>query len=144
MRGPAAKLRGAGTLSARPLTAASLCANPRANRLGDVQASGQWDKALEVAVAEDRINLRTTHFKYAQYLETVGDTTAAIKNYEASETHRRQVPRMLFAAQRFEDLEAYIRADGDERVQRASCPLSFAAAVPHGAHTALPLAKPKR
>ena len=46
-------------------------------------------------MAEDRINLRTTHFKYAQYLETVGDTTAAIKNYEASQASQRRRPTPL-------------------------------------------------
>ena len=82
------------------------------------QATGQWEKALDTAVQSDRINLRTTHFEYARYLETVGDIPAAIKNYEASETHRRQVPRMLFEVGRIEDLEAYVDAAGDEELTR--------------------------
>ena len=82
------------------------------------QASGQWEKALDVAVQSDRIHLRTTHFEYARYLETVGDIPAAIKNFEASETHRRQVPRMLFEAGRLDDLEMYVESACDEELTR--------------------------
>ena len=34
------------------------------NRL--YRASGQWDKALEVAEKSDRIHLKSTHYAYAQ------------------------------------------------------------------------------
>ena len=71
-------------------------------------ARGHYERALEVAHDFDRIHLRSTHFQYAKALEVVGDTEAAIKNYEASNTHCRQVPRMLFEAGKLEDLERYI------------------------------------
>ena len=35
------------------------------------QAAGLWERALEVAEANDRINLSTTHQLYAQHLEKV-------------------------------------------------------------------------
>jgi len=75
--------------------------------------SGQWTKALEVANSFDRIHLRETHFEYARHLESVGDFQAAIANYEASGTHRKQVPRMLSEAERLEDLESYIQSQCD-------------------------------
>jgi intraflagellar transport protein 140 len=52
------------------------------------QAKADWKKALETAQKFDRIHLRTTHYNYAKYLEGIGDTVNAIKQYEASETHR--------------------------------------------------------
>ena len=70
---------------------------------------GHYERALEVAHDFDRIHLRSTHFQYAKALEVLGDTEAAIKNYEASNTHCRQVPRMLFEAGKLEDLERYIQ-----------------------------------
>ena len=36
------------------------------------QASGQWQQALEVAEAHDRIHLRTTFYNYAKFLESSG------------------------------------------------------------------------
>ena len=60
------------------------------------QSSGQWDKAIQVAQARDRVHMRTTHFKYAHFLESVGDIRNAIRHYELSNTHHREVPRMLF------------------------------------------------
>ncbi|CAM9303274.1 unnamed protein product, partial [Laminaria digitata] len=76
------------------------------NRL--YQAAGLWERALEVAEANDRINLSTTHQLYAQHLEKVGDTAGAIQHYELAGTHCVEVPRMLFERDRVEDLEDYI------------------------------------
>ncbi|CAN0370045.1 unnamed protein product [Pylaiella littoralis] len=76
------------------------------NRL--YQAAGLWERALEVAEANDGINLSTTHQLYAQHLEKVGDTASAIQHYELAGTHCVEVPRMLFERGRVEDLEEYI------------------------------------
>ncbi len=38
----------------------------------------------------------------------MGDVTGAIRNYEAAETHRTEVPRMLFDKGRLEDLEGCV------------------------------------
>lgn len=80
--------------------------------------SGQWTKALEVANSFDRIHLRETHFEYGRHLESMGDFKAAIANYEASGTHRKQVPRMLFEAERLDELESYIQSQCDEELTK--------------------------
>ena len=54
----------------------------------------------EVAERCDRIHLKTTHHQYAQHLEAVGDIAGAIEHYERADTHRTEVPRMLFAQER--------------------------------------------
>ena len=41
------------------------------------QASGQWEKALEIAEKEDRIHLKATHYTYARQLEAEGETMKA-------------------------------------------------------------------
>jgi intraflagellar transport protein 140 len=71
-------------------------------------ACGRWKDALKVCAKFDRIHLKTTHYLYAKHLESTGDTAAAIKNYEKSETHKHEVPRMLFDAQHIADLEVRI------------------------------------
>jgi len=81
-----------------------------------LRSSGQWTKSLEVANSFDRIHLRETHFEYGRHLETMADYSAAIANYEASGTHRVQVPRMLFQAGRIEELESYIQSQCDEKL----------------------------
>uniref|UniRef100_A0A4W2C3K4 Intraflagellar transport 140 n=1 Tax=Bos indicus x Bos taurus TaxID=30522 RepID=A0A4W2C3K4_BOBOX len=69
------------------------------NRL--LQASGQWQRAIEVAERHDRMHLRTTYYNYARHLEASGDCSPALSYYEKSDTHRFEVPRMLV-----EDLQA--------------------------------------
>ncbi|NXL86568.1 IF140 protein, partial [Alectura lathami] len=59
------------------------------------QASNQWQKAIETAEAHCRVHLRTTYYNYAKHLEAVGEHSPAIINYERSDTHRFEVPRML-------------------------------------------------
>ncbi|XP_061911877.1 intraflagellar transport protein 140 homolog [Entelurus aequoreus] len=59
------------------------------------QASGQYEKALEIAETHDRIHLRATYYNHARYQESLGDKSTALANYEKSDTHRVEVPRML-------------------------------------------------
>jgi len=42
------------------------------------QASGQWEKAVEVAQKKDRIHLKVTHHLWARHLEAAGNVQAAI------------------------------------------------------------------
>jgi intraflagellar transport protein 140 len=77
------------------------------------QGQGQWDKAIEIATKSDRIHLKTTHHQYAKYLETIGDTAGAIRNFERADTYKTEVPRMLFDQTRIEDLEDYIMQGND-------------------------------
>ena len=86
------------------------------------KACGQWEKALEVAQKHDRIHLRTTNYQYAKHLESLGDFRRAIKHYEAAQVHRFEVPRMLFDAQRINDLEVRPAAQlPDTQLPRRSC-----------------------
>lgn len=75
--------------------------------------AGRWDRSIEIAKKHDRINLHTTFYLYAKYLESIGDTANAVKAYEQSETHRYEVPRMLFDAKNMEELERYINSAED-------------------------------
>ncbi|XP_059152845.1 intraflagellar transport protein 140 homolog [Physella acuta] len=80
------------------------------------QNRGQWQKALETAEMYDRIHLRTTFYNYARHLEDEGDTTAAIPNYEKSETHKFEVPRMLIDDP--DQLEAYVNKTQDKTLHK--------------------------
>lgn len=86
------------------------------NRL--YQSSGQWDKAIQIAQARDRVHMRTTHFKYAQFLESVGDVRNAIRHYELSGTHYREVPRMLHEAGQIDNLGRYVRTKDDPKLYK--------------------------
>ncbi|XP_048575888.1 intraflagellar transport protein 140 homolog isoform X2 [Nematostella vectensis] len=80
------------------------------------QASNQWTKAIEVAELHDRIHLRTTYYNYAKHLESMGNMSAAIVNYEKSDTHRFEVPRMLLDDPH--QLEAYILKTKDKELRK--------------------------
>lgn len=79
-------------------------------------ASGRWKEALKAAAKHSRIHLKTTHYQYARHLEHLGDTAAAIQHYEASETQRHEVPRMLFDSQHIAELEQYIKSSDDAQL----------------------------
>ena len=53
-----------------------------------VQALGAWDDAVKLAEKSDRINLKATHYRFAQHHEAVGNYAGAIKHYQLSDTHR--------------------------------------------------------
>jgi intraflagellar transport protein 140 len=55
------------------------------------QASGQWEKAIEVAEKKDRIHLKFTNHAWARHLEASGDIHAAIACYEKADAHRSEV-----------------------------------------------------
>ncbi|OWF41021.1 intraflagellar transport protein 140 homolog [Mizuhopecten yessoensis] len=80
------------------------------------QSSGQWIKALETAEMYDRIHLRATYYNHAKHLEVKGDYSDAIPNYEKSDTHRFEVPRMLFDEP--EALEQYISRHKDKALHK--------------------------
>ncbi|XP_033108707.1 intraflagellar transport protein 140 homolog [Anneissia japonica] len=80
------------------------------------QASGQWAKAMETAELHDRIHLRTTYYNYAKHLESKGDMNGAIPNYEKSDTHRFEIPRMLFDEP--QALKAYIMKTKDKSLKK--------------------------
>ncbi|CAH1793664.1 unnamed protein product [Owenia fusiformis] len=80
------------------------------------QSNGQWGKAMETAEMYDRVHLRTTYYNYGKHLETKGDVNGAIPNYEKSETHRFEVPRMLFDDTQM--LENYIVKNKDKQLRK--------------------------
>ncbi|GAX73042.1 hypothetical protein CEUSTIGMA_g494.t1 [Chlamydomonas eustigma] len=77
------------------------------------RASGQWDKALEIAEKHDRIHLKPTHYAYAKHLEKTGDLTEALKHYELSGCANTEVPRMFFETHQIDELEKYITSKGE-------------------------------
>ena len=77
------------------------------------QGQGQWEESINISEDNDRIHLKTTHHKYAQYLETIGDSAGAIRNFERADTYKTEVPRMLFDQGKMEDLEDYIFQGND-------------------------------
>ena len=52
------------------------------------QASGMWERAVAIAEVHDRIHLKSTHYAYARFLESLPEFARAIQEYEKSETHR--------------------------------------------------------
>ncbi|XP_039346836.1 intraflagellar transport protein 140 homolog isoform X2 [Mauremys reevesii] len=76
------------------------------------QASDQWQKAMEVAEAHDRVHLRTTYYNYAKHLEATAECNLALNYYEKSDTHRFEVPRML--SEDLQALEIYVNKMKDK------------------------------
>ncbi|CAJ1392249.1 unnamed protein product [Effrenium voratum] len=82
------------------------------------QASGAWDKALEVAKTKDRIHLKPTHYAYAQHLEALEDVQAALSHYEFSGTYRTENPRLLCSMGLTDDLGNYVEQSDDSQLHR--------------------------
>eukprot|EP01105_Mastigella_eilhardi_P002868 TRINITY_DN1371_c0_g2_i2.p1 TRINITY_DN1371_c0_g2~~TRINITY_DN1371_c0_g2_i2.p1 ORF type:complete len:1217 (+),score=421.92 TRINITY_DN1371_c0_g2_i2:1075-4725(+) len=80
------------------------------------QACGQWEKALNMTETLDRIHLKSTHYAYAKHLESLLDFAGAIQHYEKAETHRLEVPRMLFDAGKLMELDTYIQTSNDKKL----------------------------
>ncbi|XP_053132123.1 intraflagellar transport protein 140 homolog [Hemicordylus capensis] len=78
------------------------------------QASDQWQKAIEVAEAHDRVHLRTTYYNYAKHLEATAEHYLALNYYEKSDTHRFEVPRML--SEDLQALESYVNKMKDKNL----------------------------
>lgn len=84
------------------------------NRL--FQAQNRWAEAFEIANKHDRIHLRNTHYNFAKYLEVLREMEKAIENYEKSQTHRFEVPRMLSDEPKAVDL--YVKRKRDRELYR--------------------------
>ena len=72
-----------------------------------------WDKALAVAERGDRVCLRTTHHKYAKYLESVGDLDHTIFHYKRVGTHHAEVVRLFLNYSVTDKVERYANAKND-------------------------------
>jgi intraflagellar transport protein 140 len=82
------------------------------------QASGEWDKAVEVAEKHDRIHLLGTYFAYAQHLEGMQDVAGCMKYYELADAARSEVPRVLSQHGLVEELQQYVHNAGDANLYR--------------------------
>ena len=71
--------------------------------VGD-KLNGEFDDAVECAEKFNRINLKNTHYSMAKHYEAIGEVDMAIKYYISSNTHQREVPRMLTAMQMIDRL----------------------------------------
>ena len=71
-------------------------------------ASGDWEQALEIADKNNRINMKNIYYQMAQHYEQAGEFEAAIDNYIKSNTHSREVPRMLYKNGMFDRLEQFV------------------------------------
>eukprot|EP00803_Ostreobium_quekettii_P010396 evm.model.scf_366.2 EVM.evm.TU.scf_366.2 scf_366:14443-33657(-) len=96
-----------------------LSKSERFDLLNDVlQASGNWEKAMEIAGDKDRIHLKATHYKLAKQLELNKDYRGAAQEYTSAGRHRKEVPRMLYQSGNIEELERYIKGSGDRELLR--------------------------
>ncbi|KAI6178923.1 hypothetical protein M3Y98_00554400 [Aphelenchoides besseyi] len=84
------------------------------NRL--YQSQNKWTEAFEIASKHDRIHLRNTHYNFAKYLESIREVEQAIENYEKSQTHHFEVPRMLADEPKAVDL--YVKRKRDRELYR--------------------------
>lgn len=80
------------------------------------QASGYWQKAIDVAAKRDRIHLKTTYHALGQYYEETGDIKAAMEAYEDAGTHQKEIPRMLFKLGKLELLQKYVSTSNDREL----------------------------
>lgn len=77
------------------------------------QASGFWQKAVDVAAKRDRIHLKTTYYAIAQHYEEMGEIKEAMEAYEDAGTHQKDIPRMLFKMGKLDLLQKYISTSKD-------------------------------
>ena len=49
---------------------------------------GEWEKSIQIAEVQDRINLKNTYYKTAKLLEISRNFQKAIEFYEKSETYK--------------------------------------------------------
>jgi intraflagellar transport protein 140 len=75
---------------------------------------GRWEEALAVCSKYDRIHLKTVHYMYAKFLEANNETSDAAIQFEKSETHAYEVPRMLHHRGQMKSLHIYIDGRKEE------------------------------
>lgn len=63
------------------------------NRL--MQACGRFDEALVIAEQLDRVHLKNTYYKYADYLKEQGDIKGALTYYEKCNNATHNITQML-------------------------------------------------
>ncbi|KAI8812149.1 hypothetical protein BJ742DRAFT_706226 [Cladochytrium replicatum] len=81
------------------------------------QSCGKWEQALQIAALSDRVNLRTTFYKFGKHLNELGDSLGAIAAYESSAVAGVDIPLMLLETNELE-LEKYIQSTSDKSLLR--------------------------
>ena len=66
---------------------------------------GEYDKAIETAKTNDRIDLQNTYFRIAEHYEKLDQIDDAIKYYKLSNCGDREIPRMLISKNKFDLLK---------------------------------------
>ena len=66
---------------------------------------GEYDKAIETAKENDRINLHNTYYRIAQQYEKIDNIDNAVKYYKLSNCGDREIPRMLISKGKLNLLE---------------------------------------
>ena len=74
---------------------------------------GDYEKAIETAKENDRIDLQNTYYRVAQHYEQIGEIDEAIKYYKLSGSGNKEIPRMLIAVNNIEKLEETLSEDGN-------------------------------
>ena len=74
---------------------------------------GEYEKAIETAKKNDRINLQNTYYRIAQHYEQIGDIEEAIKYYKLSGSGNKEIPRMLINLNFIDKLEETLNEDGN-------------------------------
>ena len=72
---------------------------------------GDYEKAIETAKENDRIDLQNTYYRVAQHYEQIGEIDEAIKYYKLSGSGNKEIPRMLIAVNNIEKLEETLNED---------------------------------
>lgn len=80
------------------------------------QATGYWQKAIDIAAKKDRIHLKTTYHALGQYYEEIGDIKAAMEAFEDAGTHQKDIPRMLFKLGKLDLLQKYVATSSDREL----------------------------
>ena len=74
---------------------------------------GEYEKAIETAKENDRIDLQNTYYRIAQHYEKIGDIDEAIKYYKLSGSGNKEIPRMLISLNNIEKLEETLKEEGN-------------------------------
>jgi len=82
------------------------------------QSCGRWEEALSLCEKHDRIHLKSTHYKYARFLEGCGEIKKAMEQYEKAGVHCKEIPRMLYDIGHIQELGKYIKSRGEKELYR--------------------------
>lgn len=82
------------------------------------QATGQWERAIEIADKRDRIHLKATQYNWGKHLEGQRDFNGARNCYRESGVQKVEVPRMLYEVGDIAGLESYCQSSGDKDLHK--------------------------